>query len=181
MAAGILASSLWMWQSSNATFTATTVNSSNTFTTGAVVLGDNDSATSMFAVTGLTRGSTGSACIKVSYSGSLAANVRLYGASFSETNSLGSYITFQVEETTGNGTTTFPSCAGIGAVTTLFNSTLSSFSTTYTNFGNGLSAWAPSASASRDYRFTYTVSASAPNSTMNSTAAITLIWEAQNT
>ncbi len=180
MTAGIVASSMVMWRSSNAAFTATTQNGSDSFSTGSVILADNDSGTALFSVTNMAPGDTGSACLRVTYSGTLASDVRLYASAVATTNSLSSYITLQIEESTGAGTTTFPSCAGIGATATLFNSTMASFASTHTSFATGVSSWAPSSTTSRDYRFTYTLSSSAPNSTMSSTASVTLTWEAQN-
>lgn len=177
---GIVVSSILMWQASNAAFTATTSNGPDTFGTGSVIIGSAPGA-ALFTVTGMQPGATGSACLTVSYTGTLASAIKLYGASASATNSLDSYINIQIEQTTGAGTVSGPSCVGFGAATTLFNNTLSSFSSTHANFTNGLAAWSPSGSATRDYRFTYTLSASAPNTTMNSTASITFTWEAQNT
>lgn len=181
VAVGLLASSFVIWQSSNAAFTATTTNGSNTFGTGSVII-SSAPGTALFTVTGMKPGSTGSACLTVTYSGTLAAAVKLYGVSASATNSLDTYLTMQIDETTGTGgTVTGPSCAGLGAVTNLFNSTLSSFSSTKTSYATGVSSWAPSGAATKDYKFTYTLSAGAPNSVMSSTAAITFTWEADNT
>jgi hypothetical protein len=180
IAVGLLISTILMWQASNAAFTATTSNGANSFATGNVVISSSP-GTALFSVTGLTPGATGSACIRVSYTGTLASAIRIYGTSPSTTNSLSSYINIQIEQTTGSGTVTGPSCAGFGASTSIYNSTLSSFGSTYTDWTSGLAAWSPSGAATRDYRFTYTLSGSAPNGTMNSTAAITFNWEAQNT
>lgn len=51
-----------------------------------------------------------------------------------------------------------------------------------TNFSNGLGDWTPSGpgSETKVYKFTYTLSSSAPDSTQGGTAAIGLTWEAQN-
>jgi len=171
-----------MWQASNAAFTATTTNGAQSFSTGSVAISDNDGGSGvLFTVSGLKPGSTGTACITVSYTGSLAAGVRLYGTSPSTTNSLSSYVLLQIDETTGSGTITYPSCTGFGASTTLFNSTLASFGSAKTSYATGLSSWNPGGSATRDYRFTYTLDSAAPNTTMSSSAAITFVWEAQNT
>ena len=65
---------------------------------------------------------------------------------------------------------------------TLYNGTLAAFGTGSTNFATGLGTWAPtgSASESRVYRFTYTVSSTAPNTVQGGTAALGFTWEAQN-
>ena len=78
---GILASAGVVWQSSYAAFSATTSNAGNTLTAGTVKLTDSANGTAMLNATGLKPGSTGSACIKLTYGGSLAGNTKLYVAS----------------------------------------------------------------------------------------------------
>jgi hypothetical protein len=69
----------------------------------------------------------------------------------------------------------------------VYSGTLLAFGTTYTSYANGAGigagAWIPTgtASESRTYQFTYTVSAAAPDSTQGGTAAIGFTWETQNT
>ena len=178
---GVVASSLLTWGASSAAFNAATTNGTNTFGTGTVVL-SSAPGSALFTVTGLKPGATGSACITVSYAGSLAATVRLYGTAPSATNALDNYLTVQIDETTGpGGTITGPSCTGLGATTNLFSSTLNSFAISKTSHATGISSWAPSSPATKDYRFTYTLSASTPSSAQSSTAAIAFTWEAANT
>ena len=63
-----------------AAFTASTTNSGNAIAAGSVALTDNDGGSGvMFSLTGLTPGQTTSRCIKVTYNGSLASDVRMYG------------------------------------------------------------------------------------------------------
>lgn len=168
-----------MWQASNAAFTSTTANGANSFSTGSVVISSNPGS-ALFNLTGLKPGDTGAACITVTYSGSLAANVRLYATSPSTTNSLSSYITLQIEQSSGNSTITAPACTSFSTAGNIYNSTMDSFGSTYTNFGGGIAAWSPTGASSRDYRITYTLSGSAPNTTQSSSAAVTFTWEAQN-
>jgi hypothetical protein len=178
---GLLLSAVIIWRTSTAAFTATTTNGANSFSTGSVVLSDNDSGTALFTATNLKPGSTNSACIRVSYSGTVATTLKVYGTSPSSTNSLDTYLNFTVEEGASSATT-FPSCTGFVLQTTLYNGTLAGFGTTHTSWANGATTtWAPSSTSSRDFRVTYTLSAAAPNSTQSSTAAITLVWEAQST
>ena len=174
--AGIVGASVMTLRTSNALFTATTANGTNTFGTGSVAITDNDSGTALFTVTGMKPGSTGQACIKVTYSGTLASTVKVYGTGETATNSLDTYLTFSIDEGS-SGATTFPSCTGFVLSANVYNSTLNLIAST---FGTGYGSWAPTGTASRDYRVTYTLSSSAPNSTMNSSASVTLTWEAQN-
>lgn len=62
-----------------AAFVATAGNSNNSITTGSVSLSDNDSTGSMLALSGAAPGGTDTGCLRVRYTGSLPARVRLYG------------------------------------------------------------------------------------------------------
>lgn len=169
-----------MYRTSNAAFTASTGNGSNSFSTGTVTL-SSAPVSSVFTVSGLKPGSTGSACVTVSYTGSLESSIRMFASAFGDTNSMGSYITFKIEQTAGAGTVTAPSCTGYGTALTLYDFSMASLSTIATGYSSGLGSWVPSGAATRDYRITYTLSSSAPNTVQGSTASITLTWEAQNT
>jgi Camelysin metallo-endopeptidase len=60
-------------------FVGQATNAGNSFASGTVALSDNDSGGSMFSLSGWKPGDTASRCIKVTYDGSLTADVRLYG------------------------------------------------------------------------------------------------------
>ena len=62
-----------------AAYTATTSNSGNNIEAGSVELSDNGDGTSMMSLSAAVPGDTTSACIKVTYDGSLPATVRLHG------------------------------------------------------------------------------------------------------
>jgi hypothetical protein len=180
--AALIASGVVVSTASYSAFSATTVNPTNNWTAGTVALTDDDANTAMFSATGLKPGSTGSNCITVTSTGSLASAVKLYGTAAATTNAFSSYINVTVNQGTGGG---FGSCSGFTALSTggtLYSGTLANFGSTYTNYSNGLGTWAPtgSASESRVYQITYTVSSTAPNSAQAGTAALGLTWEAQN-
>ncbi|WP_439693759.1 hypothetical protein ACRQ4B_05885 [Curtobacterium sp. SP.BCo] len=180
--AALVASGVVVSTASYSAFSATTVNPTSNWTAGSVALTDDDNNTALFSATGLKPGSTGANCITVTSTGSLASTVKLYGTNPSTTNALASNITLQVEQGTGGG---FGSCTGFTPAATngtLYNGTLAAFGTGSTNFATGLGTWAPTgtASESRVYRFTYTVSSAAPNTVQGGTASIGLTWEAQN-
>ena len=179
--AGALLAVALTWQGSAALYTASTANGPDSFATGNVALVDNDSASAMFATTGLRPGSTGQSCITVTYNGTLAAGVRLYATSESATNSLDGQLNVQVEESSAS-TTFGASCTGFSAPTTLFNGTLAAFASTYTQYSNGLSTWAPSGAGQvRSYRVTYTLASTASSSVTSSSASVTFTWETSNT
>lgn len=71
-----------VWRVSSAAFTATTANGANSWATGTVALSDSADGTAMFTVSGIKPGETGTACIDVTYDGTLTGtaltNVLLY-------------------------------------------------------------------------------------------------------
>jgi hypothetical protein len=178
--AAVVVSGALVWQSSYSAFSATTTNPTNNWTSGTVALSDDDSNTAMFTTaTNLKPGATGTKCIAVTSTGSLASTVKLYGTSYATTKGLADNINLKVEE--GTGATT-ASCAGFTAGSTIFDSTLSSFGTTKTSFGTGVGTWAPTGSASetKSYKVTYTLSATTPDSAQGGSAALGFTWESQN-
>ncbi len=179
--AALLASGAIVAQASYSAYSATTVNPTSNWTSGTVNLSDDDSSSALFSAANLKPGATGAKCIAVTSTGSLASAVKLYGTNYSTTNALAGSINLKVEQGTGGS---FGSCTGFTAQSsngTLFNDTLTNFAAK-TNFSNGLGDWTPTGSGSETkvYKFTYTLSASAPDSTQGGTAAIGLTWEAQN-
>jgi predicted ribosomally synthesized peptide with SipW-like signal peptide len=74
----------------NAAFTATTTNPGNTFAAGSVALSDDDNGSAMFSTGNLKPGDSETHCILVSYSGTLGAQVRLYGTTTG--TGLGTYL-----------------------------------------------------------------------------------------
>ncbi|PZF53892.1 hypothetical protein DEJ23_14070 [Curtobacterium sp. MCSS17_008] len=182
--AALVASGVVVSTASYSAFSATTVNPTSNWTAGSVALTDDDNNTALFNATGLKPGSTGSNCITVTSTGSLASTVKLYATNAATTNALASNINITIEQGTGGG---FGSCAGFtplatGGTITPANSTLASFGASATNFSNGVGTWAPtgSGSESRVFKVSYTVSDSAPNTVQGGTASLGLTWEAQN-
>lgn len=181
--AALIVSGLVIGQASYAAFTSTTSNATNSWASGTVALSDDDAGTAMFTATNLKPGSTGTRCIVVTSTGTLASAVKLYGATPATTNALSTYLDVTVVQGTGG---TFGSCTGFAALATgssVYTGTLANFGTSATSFATGLGTWAPtgSASESRTFQITYTLNAAAPNSSQGGTASIGFTWEAQNT
>lgn len=179
--AAVAVSGLVVSQASYSAYSATTVNPTSNWTTGTVAL-TNDANTAAFTATNLKPGSTGSKCIAVTSTGSLASTVKLYGTNPASTKNLASAITLTITQGTGGS---FGSCTGYAPLTTggsLYSGTLEGFGTSHTGYTNGLGTWAPTgtASESRTYQVTYTVNSQAADSTQGGTAALGLTWEAQN-
>ena len=82
---GLLAAGLLVWQGSTAAFSATAPNTSDAWTTGSLALTNNGgsgtfagSTTALFTQSGLKIGDTGTKCITVESTGTLAGSLRLY-------------------------------------------------------------------------------------------------------
>lgn len=166
-------------------FSATTTNAGNTITAGTVAIADNDAGAAMYSITNAKPGESVSKCIKVTYTGSLDADVRIYTSS--TIGALGQYVDLTI--TPGSqATPTFPSCTGFtpdsgGA---LYTGTLANFATTKNTYANGVvdypgtgTKWA--ANESVVYQVTATLQSSAPEAAQGATTgAHTFTWEARN-
>jgi Tfp pilus assembly protein PilW len=178
----LLTSGLVISQASYSAFSSVASNPASNWTAGSVAIADDDAGSALFTATALKPGSTGTKCIAVTSSGSLASIVKLYGVGSTTTNGLSSFITLTVTQGTGGN---FGSCTGftpLAAGSAVFSGTLAAFGSTATNYATGLGTWAPTGASpeTRVYRLTYTVDAAAPNTSQNGTAAVAFTWEAQN-
>jgi hypothetical protein len=169
-------------------FNGTTSNAANNWSAGTVGLVNNSSGSNaqigsaLFSVSGLQPGATASKCVAVTSSSTVGTAVSLYvtGVSGSGTGTtLPSYISMTVTMGTGSSGTN-GDCTGYTATSTLATSThLDSLPTT---FAGGTTPWTPATGGdTRVFKFTYTVDMTVPNTLQNSTAAATLVWEAQST
>jgi hypothetical protein len=171
----IIGTGALIWNSSNAAFSGTTSNASNSWAAGQVNLTDDDSSTALFSVTGLKPGSTGSNCITVTYTGSVASSVKLYATGY--TGTLGTYLNLTVEQGTGGS---FGSCGSFVAGSTLYTGTLAGFATAKVDWASGVGSFTPSSNpTSAVYRFTYTLQDN--NSAQNLSSTCGFTWEAQST
>jgi hypothetical protein len=167
-----------VWNASNATFNSATTNSGNSWSAGTVAVGDDDSSTAMFALTNLIPGSTGSKCIVVTYSGTVAASVKLYRTAASYTGTLGSYLDLTIEQ--GTGGSFAGGCGAFISAATLYTGTLAGFSSSATSFASGLGTFTPTGTGQVSvYKFTYTLQDD--NSAQGLSGGIGLTWEARNT
>jgi hypothetical protein len=110
-----------------AAYTATTANSGNQIGAGSVKLGDNGDGSSMLSLSAAVPGDTTSACIRVTYDGSLPATVRLHGTTTG--SGLDQYLDLKVTRGVYNPTEpAFKSCTNFQAD-----------GTNYIGAGNGVS------------------------------------------
>jgi hypothetical protein len=166
-------------------FSATTQNTGNEITAGTVAFTDNDNGQAMYNVTGAKPGDAVTRCIKATYSGSLAAAVKLYTTS--SAGPLAQYVNLAITEG-ADPTTSFPNCGSFtpDATGQIYSGTLQNFDQTYTGYANGISTapgsqsvWNPNDSVA--YRFVVTLQSSAPDSAQaTSTGVHNFVWEAQS-
>lgn len=163
-------------------FTSQADNDNNRVAAGTVVLADNDgSTTPLYDITNASPGGSQTpSCIRVIYTGSLPANVKLYTPS--TIGALGPYVNLKIESGT-QATPSYPSCTGFTPETTLFDAALSTFPTAYAggvlDFPGAETSWDNGETVI--YRVTATLSASAPDSAQGATTGLhTLRWQAQN-
>jgi hypothetical protein len=97
-----------------AAFIATTQASGNAIASGTVIVTDNDGGPGiLFSLSGLQPGDTSTACIKVTYTGSLPAGLRLYGTSGG--TGLGTYASLTISRGTYTAEPAFGSCTNFVA------------------------------------------------------------------
>jgi hypothetical protein len=166
-------------------FSATTTNAGNTITAGTVAIADNDAGAAMYSISNAKPGESVSKCIKVTYTGSLDADVHIYTTS--TIGALGQYVDLTITPGT-QATSTFPSCTGFTADASgaLYTGTLQSFGSTKNSYANGVvdfpgtgTKWATNESVV--YQVTATLQSSAPESAQGATTGShTFTWEARN-
>jgi hypothetical protein len=198
---GLVASLAVTWGSTHAAFSASTGNADNRWQTGSVVLGDNRSGAALFTTTSdgaLRPGSWRSRCIRIDYTGSLPADIRMYaGTPLSGATTLDPYLVMSVERGTnvGSTTTVAADCTGFTPTATptfLYNTqqanapgadatrTLAHLKATHRDFGSGLLVSAgTSPNTHLTLRITYAVKDD--NGAQNTQSSATFTWEARNT
>ena len=167
-------------------FSSTTVNTGNTFAAGTVYLGDNDAGSATYNVTGQKPGDVTTKCIRLTYTGSLAADVKLYTSS--TVNALGTYVDLSIDKGTMPVGTTFPNCTGFVVESNVFSNTLANFTTTKNSYANGIAAFPGVQTAWNQndtvvYRFTLTLQNNAAangGAVALTTGAHDFTWEARN-
>jgi hypothetical protein len=168
-------------------FTATTSNSGNSYAAGTVAISDNDSGGFLMALSNAKPTDTDTGCIRLSYTGSLSATVRLYG---SVSGSLGQYLTLTVTRGT-DSSPSFRSCTNFTADATnyigagagvVYSGNLSDFPSTYAAGLVDPTSGSPATrtnGTARSYKFAITLQDNNAAQGLSSSASFT--WEARNT
>ena len=206
----LLGSGVLVWHASYSAFTATVPNNGNTWTTGTVVLDTDQDGQVAFNLPSNVRPdssltslnppasgpytapassySGGAACIKVSYTGSVNADVRLYATLGGDTAVLATWMLFGVDTASGaSGDAQDLGCSNFPASTNMFgsgypNTTVkiatfptdwnSASGTAWTNVANGGVRW---------YRLAWLIpSTVTATASATRTLTATFTWEAHS-
>ena len=169
-------------------FSSSTTNAGNSMSAGTVTIEDNDGnpGVAMLSLSNARPGDSDTSCIKVTYTGSLPASVRLYATL---TGTLKNYLTLTVTRGT-DATPTFDNCAtfvpdatdyngdGDGVV---YSGLLSAFPATYDGGIVDPKAATPETWTQNEahvYKFTISLNNDTAAQGLSTTAAFT--WEARN-
>jgi hypothetical protein len=184
----VLLAGMMVWQGSSAAFTATTRNGGNNWSTGSVMLTDDDNGTAGFQVSHMTPMQTGSKCIVVTSTSSLPGVVKAYIQNLQvSAQGLEKYVTLQVVQGTGGS---FNDCTGFvaDAVTPLPAMSLEAAATTATNYATGMLPWSTTgntAGESITYKGTWVFDTSALtqmqiDALQGATVSMDMVWELQS-
>lgn len=173
-----------------AAYNATTASTANSFASGSVTLTDNDSDTAMLTLAAAVPGNSDSGCITVSYTGSLASAVRLYGTTTG--TGLDAYLDLKVTRGSFSGAPpTFDSCTNFTADATnylgagngvIYNGTLLAYPDDYATATidpptGGPETWTTSETHAYKLQITLQDNVAAKGKS----ATQTFTWEARNT
>jgi hypothetical protein len=178
-AAGALAAAAALsWQSAHAGFNDTTAPLRAVVGTSTVAVTNEIEGYTALTLPRMRPGIEYTECLIVTSTGSAPAQVRLYAkGKTGSVAGLTNNVTFSWTAGTGGGAN--QDCAGFVSTGPVITSTVAAFATTY---ADGYLPWdtaGGAAAETRTYRFTYSLSASAPVSLKGATASFTFVWEAQ--
>ena len=174
-----------VWQGSQAAFTASTRNAGNAWSTGNVVLTDDDLGSAAFTVENIVPGQTGQRCIVVTSQSNVPGEVRAYTQNLITARGMEDRIFFDLEQGTGGS---FNDCTGfIPTANNVPELPLSTLASVNRDFATGGAAWqtAGTPGETQSYRGTWRfdttgMSQEAVNSLQGARVGIDLVWELQS-
>lgn len=174
-----------VWQGSQAAFTASTRNSGNSWSSGNVVLTDDDQGSASFSVENIVPGQTGEKCIVVTSQSNIPGEVRAYTQNLVTSKGLEKKIFFDVEQGTGGS---FDDCTGFTSTANeVPELPLSILATANRDFATGGAPWdtAGTPGETQVYRGTWRfdttgMSQDEVNALQGARVSIDLVWELQS-
>ena len=199
---GLVTSLALTWSSTQAAFYASTGNADNSWQTGSVVLDHSASGSALFTSASDSALKPGlpprSRCIRLDYTGSLQADIRMYVGPSGGATALDPYLVMSVERGTdvdstttvaancstgftSNATPTYLDSATHTDATTVETSrTLGHLKTQHPDYTNGISV-NPATAPNTYMTLRITYSLKDDNGAQNKQSSATFTWEAQNT
>jgi hypothetical protein len=185
----IVTAAALIWSASNAAFSATTRNSGNNWSTGAVALSDDDAGSAGFQVSNMLPGQTQTKCIVVTANASVPGQVRTYALNASGDAELATHILMSAATGTGGS---FGSCDGFvwerDEIPAASRVSLAAYATINSYASSTLTpGWTvPAGTTSRTYRITWTfdvagLTQAQLDDLQGHQAGIDVQWELQNT
>ena len=178
----VLLAGLMVWQGTNAAFSADTRNIGNHWETGSVTLTDDDSGLAMFNVQNVVPGQSGSKCIVVTATPTVASTVKTYVQSL-QADGLENNVFVSMQQGSGGS---FGDCTGfVPAGDTVTSMTLVS-AATYNSFANGVLPWSISAGTSyKTYKVSWifdtgSLDQAGVDALQGKSASMNIEWELQN-
>jgi len=168
-------------------FSSSTESTGNNFDAGTVAIGDNDAGSALYDVTNAKPGDATEKCIKVTYNGTLASDVKLYNPDAVDAD-VADYTDLVITSGTGNATdcTDFDDDAS-GA--NVYTGELGAFQAAHDSYANGL-VDSPLAKSSWDagdtvtYKFQVELqddnAANSGTGTGHASGTHKYVWEARN-
>ena len=181
----ILIAGTMVWQGSQAAFTASTRNAGSAWSTGNVVLTDDDLGAAAFTVENIVPGQTGQKCIVVTSQSNVPGEVRSYTQNLISAKGLEDRIFFDLEQGTGGS---FNDCTGFTpTANNVPEMSLAALSTANRDFATGGAPWdtAGTPGETQSYRGTWRfdttgMSQDEVNALQGARVGIDLVWELQS-
>jgi hypothetical protein len=190
-ALGLLAAGLLVWQGSYAAFSATTVDTANTWATANLVLTNNGgtaayaaSTTAAFGGANLKPGATGTQCLTVKSAGTAAGTLAMYRSALVDSApSLGAQIQLTITQGVA-AADVLANCVGFpvaGVTTVATNQPLSTFPTTFATAPGPTAIAAGTVLEAYKVVWTFVSTGTNPGDTalMGKTATAAFTWEVQ--
>lgn len=174
---GLLLSVMAVWGRSVAAFSGSTPGNAGSWGLATVALTDDDNEYALIDVSAIG-GESGTACIAVTFEGTIPAQVRMYTAEASDPGDLGERVGFWIEEGTGG---TSSGCESFVPTRMLFSGTLASLIAQVDSYASGLGTWsaAPGGDTTRTYRFTWALDPTSDETLVDESVSATVVWESR--
>ncbi|MFL4477661.1 hypothetical protein ACIPUB_05185 [Paeniglutamicibacter sp. ORCA_105] len=181
----VLIAGAMVWQGSQAAFTASTRNAGSAWSTGNVVLTDDDLGAAAFTVENIVPGQTGQKCIVVTSQSNVPGQVRAYTQNLISAKGLEDRIFFDLEQGAGGS---FNDCTGFTpTANNVPEMSIAQLSTVNRDFATGGAPWdtAGNPGESQSYRGTWRfdttgMSQDEVNALQGARVGIDLVWELQS-